>query len=76
MSENVDSGTLGRCEIINLSLRWSTQGQKYYRAGGDSGGDREPRVFPPEKRLDAYILILLRKSVVAWAGFEPATLGL
>ena len=51
-------------------------GQKYYRVGGDSGGDKRSWVLTVVRYISSEILILLRKSVVAGAGFEPATFGL
>ena len=45
------SRTGPRGELV-FSLEICANGQEYYRAGGDSGGDKKVKVFLVRKKLD------------------------
>ena len=50
-------------------------GQKYYRVGGDSSGDKKSELLTAVRWLGYQILILMRKSTVAGQDLNLRPLG-
>ena len=66
------SRTGPRGELV-FSLVICANEQDYYRVGGDGTGDRKEEMFTGQETVWHLMLILLKKSMVAGAGFEPVT---